>query len=188
MQNRNSITNILHVSQLVAAQQDGFPLVPECQNQILHLSRTDRVQPRGRFVVEQQFGIHRQGPGQADPLPHPAGQFGGPFDQGRVGQPLGELLRTNEPLAIGGQLVYAVADTVRDSSRAVIAQLKDLGMQSIVMLTGDSRATAEQVATEVSEPIESEIQPPKSCRIRITTDEMVKTSPTWTTLAPSSVR
>jgi Zn2+/Cd2+-exporting ATPase len=38
-----------------------------------------------------------------------------------------------------------VADTLRDTSREIISQLKNLGIKTIVMLTGDSRATAEKV-------------------------------------------
>ncbi len=43
----------------------------------------------------------------------------------------------------------SVADTVRDSSQAAIAELKRLGLEQIVMLTGDNAATAEHVAQQV---------------------------------------
>ena len=44
--------------------------------------------------------------------------------------------------------VVAVADTVRDTSAATIAALRDRGVDS-VMLTGDNQRTAEFIATEV---------------------------------------
>ncbi|MGE0673552.1 MAG: heavy metal translocating P-type ATPase [Methylibium sp.] len=44
--------------------------------------------------------------------------------------------------------VLAVADTVRDSSRLAVAELKQLGVEP-VMLTGDNRRTAEAVAAQV---------------------------------------
>lgn len=43
----------------------------------------------------------------------------------------------------------AVADTVRPSSRAALAELKRLGKHHLVMLTGDNAATARIVAEEV---------------------------------------
>jgi Cd2+/Zn2+-exporting ATPase len=43
----------------------------------------------------------------------------------------------------------AVADTVRPSSQEAIAQLKQLGLHHLVMLTGDNEATAQQVAAAV---------------------------------------
>jgi len=44
--------------------------------------------------------------------------------------------------------VLAVADTVRESSRLAVAELKQLGVEP-VMLTGDNRRTAEAVAAQV---------------------------------------
>lgn len=45
--------------------------------------------------------------------------------------------------------LISLADTVRESSREAIAKLKALGIQHIVMLTGDNRPTAAQIATAV---------------------------------------
>jgi Cd2+/Zn2+-exporting ATPase len=48
----------------------------------------------------------------------------------------------------GGVLaLFAVADTIKESSREAIAQLKELGVHPI-MLTGDNSATAKTIAAE----------------------------------------
>ena len=54
-------------------------------------------------------------------------------------------------LTLGGELIGAVkvADTVRDESAEVISQLKSLGAQNTVMLTGDSESAAKSAASEV---------------------------------------
>ena len=51
-------------------------------------------------------------------------------------------------LAIDGQLaaVIGIADPIKEEAPAVIAQLKQLGIRHAVMMTGDSRRTAEAVA------------------------------------------
>ena len=53
-------------------------------------------------------------------------------------------------VAVDGELrgMIAVADAVKDTSAAAIAELKELGL-SPVLLTGDARAVAEAVAAEV---------------------------------------
>jgi len=43
----------------------------------------------------------------------------------------------------------AVADTVRESSRTAVAELRALGIAHLVMLTGDNEQTARQVAADV---------------------------------------
>ena len=57
--------------------------------------------------------------------------------------------RTPMYAAIDGELVglIAVADPVRDTSRAAIARMHRMGLE-VVMLTGDNRRTAEAVARE----------------------------------------
>ena len=42
-----------------------------------------------------------------------------------------------------------LADTVRDSSREAVAQLRAMGLRAVVMLTGDQRATAERIGADV---------------------------------------
>ena len=59
----------------------------------------------------------------------------------------------NTPLLIGADNVYmgtiTVADTPREESASVVARLKELGMESIIMLTGDSRSAAEKVGAQI---------------------------------------
>ena len=43
----------------------------------------------------------------------------------------------------------AVADTVRESSKTAVAQLRALGIQHLIMLTGDNEQTARKVAADV---------------------------------------
>lgn len=54
-------------------------------------------------------------------------------------------------LAIGGVLsaVVCISDPLRSEAKAVIRQLRDLGIRSAVMLTGDSERTATAIAAEV---------------------------------------
>jgi Cd2+/Zn2+-exporting ATPase len=42
-----------------------------------------------------------------------------------------------------------IADTVRDTSREAVQQLKNLGLKAVVMLTGDTQQTAERIAADV---------------------------------------
>lgn len=58
--------------------------------------------------------------------------------------------KTAMVVAVDGtaQAVLAVADTVRPTSAAAIAALRDAGLQTL-MLTGDNRRTAEAIAREV---------------------------------------
>lgn len=54
-------------------------------------------------------------------------------------------------LAVGGTLaaVICIEDPLRQEAKEVIAQLKELGLHKIVMMTGDSYRTAQAVAKEV---------------------------------------
>ncbi|MBF8781534.1 heavy metal translocating P-type ATPase [Pseudomonas fulva] len=61
----------------------------------------------------------------------------------RQGKTVVLLLDASGPLAL-----FAVADTLKDSSRAAIAELHALGVRT-VMLTGDNSHTAEAIATQV---------------------------------------
>ncbi|WP_256675840.1 heavy metal translocating P-type ATPase [Pseudomonas sp. R5(2019)] len=61
----------------------------------------------------------------------------------RQGKTVVLLLDASGPLAL-----FAVADTVKDSSREAIAQLHELGIKTL-MLTGDNPHTAEAIAAQV---------------------------------------
>lgn len=92
----------------------------------------------GKDVV---VGSHRWFDGN---IAHPPGQCDLAFDDEAQGY---------TPLMVGLDDAYlgtiTVADTVRESSRQVLNQLRNLGINTIVMLTGDSRATAERVGAPI---------------------------------------
>ena len=54
-------------------------------------------------------------------------------------------------VSAGGEYrgTIAVADTIRKSSRASLAQLNEMGLDATVMLTGDHAATAHKIAAQV---------------------------------------
>ena len=54
-------------------------------------------------------------------------------------------------VSVGGAYLgtITVADTVRETSRAAVARLRAMGLQAVVMLTGDQQVTAERIAAEV---------------------------------------
>jgi P-type Cu2+ transporter len=58
--------------------------------------------------------------------------------------------RTTVQVALGGRAagVIAIADAVRDTSKDAVAALRELGVRAL-MLTGDSQATAQRVASEI---------------------------------------
>jgi Cd2+/Zn2+-exporting ATPase len=66
-------------------------------------------------------------------------------------QPLEEAGKTVIWVADAGKLlgVIAIADTVRSEAKRAIADLKQLGIEEIVMLTGDHQLTANSIAREL---------------------------------------
>ncbi len=75
VQNGDSVADILHVGQQVAAHQHGFALVAEVHDHVLHLPRADRVQTGGGFVQEDQLGVVDQRLGEPDTADHSLGVF-----------------------------------------------------------------------------------------------------------------
>jgi Cu2+-exporting ATPase len=77
--------------------------------------------------------------------------------------------RTTVEVALDGKAaaVIAIADPPRDSAKAAVAALRELGARA-VMLTGDSRATAQRVAGEVGiDEVIAEVLPnDKAARVR----------------------
>ncbi|MGM0715019.1 heavy metal translocating P-type ATPase [Brevibacillus parabrevis] len=58
------------------------------------------------------------------------------------------------------QALIAVADEVRESSKAVIRKLRDMGIEKTVMLTGDNRATGEAIGKQVDiHEVKAELMP-----------------------------
>jgi Cd2+/Zn2+-exporting ATPase len=65
-------------------------------------------------------------------------------------------------VAYGGEVlgIIAVADTVRPSAARAIAQLKRLGVEQIVMLTGDNARTAQSIAQQIGvDQVHAELLP-----------------------------
>ncbi|HIK56768.1 MAG TPA: heavy metal translocating P-type ATPase [Synechococcales cyanobacterium M55_K2018_004] len=65
-----------------------------------------------------------------------------------AGEQLEQQGKTVVWVAQGGQVLglIAITDTIRPAAKAAIAQLKRMGVESIVMLTGDNHQTANSVA------------------------------------------
>ncbi|HEX2981601.1 MAG TPA: cation-translocating P-type ATPase [Anaerolineaceae bacterium] len=55
------------------------------------------------------------------------------------------------PVVISGNLsgLITLADTPREEAKKAIAQLKRIGIQKVIMITGDNRRTAERIAKEL---------------------------------------
>jgi P-type Cu2+ transporter len=81
-----------------------------------------------------------------------------------LAEPAAELAgqgRTTVQVALDGRAagVIAIADAPRETAKAAVAALRDLGVSS-VMLTGDSQATAQRVAAQVGiEEVIAEVLP-----------------------------
>jgi Zn2+/Cd2+-exporting ATPase len=59
--------------------------------------------------------------------------------------------QTVVPVSVNGAItgLIALADTSRPEARAAIAELKRLGIQEVIMITGDNPRTAERIAAEL---------------------------------------
>ena len=104
--------------------------------------------------------------------------------QVRVGQPRAELPQwaplTNALIVaveIDGQLVAVIGldDPLRDEAKGTINQLRKLGIQRVVMVSGDRTATAEQVGAEVGvDQVFAECTPER--KLEIVRAEMLATN------------
>ncbi len=82
------------------------------------------------------------------------------------GQRLQNSAQTTMWLAVDGQAraVFGLADTLREESRAAVAQLQAAGLQ-VAMLTGDNRATAQAIAAQAGiEQVLAEVLPGDKAR------------------------
>lgn len=72
-------------------------------------------------------------------------QFDIPYE---VCTAIGSIVYIAENSKFAGSIV--VADTIKQSSKNAIQKLKSLGIQNIIMLTGDNAATAKQISEELA--------------------------------------
>ena len=72
-------------------------------------------------------------------------QFDIPYE---VCTAIGSIVYIAENSKFAGSIV--VADTIKQSSKNAIQKLKSLGIQNIIMLTGDNTATAKQISEELA--------------------------------------
>ena len=127
--------------------------------------------PLARAIVEHGAAAGLEVPQAADVQARPGRGITGSIDGKRywagshryleeLGQETAEVHEQIESLSSAGQTVVVVgtddhvcgfiglADAVRKESLGVINELHNVGIQQVVMLTGDNRATAERIARE----------------------------------------
>ncbi len=83
-------------------------------------------------------------------------------------QALEEQGQTVVPVAVDGHVagMIALADTPRPEARAAIAALKELGIEQVVMITGDNQRAAEQIARQLGiDRVFSQVLPQDKLRI-----------------------
>jgi Zn2+/Cd2+-exporting ATPase len=83
-------------------------------------------------------------------------------------QDLEEQGQTVVPIAVDGCVagMIALADTPRPEARAAIAALKELGIEQVVMITGDNQRAAEQIARQLGiDRVYSQVLPQDKLRI-----------------------
>lgn len=84
---------------------------------------------------------------------------------GRTGEPLKRLKsegRTAVLVALDGKVIglLGISDPIRETTPAMIQQLKDAGLQRIVMLTGDDHLTAQSIARQAGiDDVRAELLP-----------------------------
>jgi Zn2+/Cd2+-exporting ATPase len=83
-------------------------------------------------------------------------------------QTLEEQGQTVIPIAVDGCVagLIALSDTARPEAQAAIAELKRLGIEQVVMITGDNPRTAEQIARQLGiDRVYSQVLPQDKLRI-----------------------
>ena len=87
-EHRDAVAGGVKRIEVVGDQEDGEPhRVGQLADQLVEFGGADRVEPRGRFVEEQQRGIEREAARKTGALDHAARQLGGIFRPGIGGQP-----------------------------------------------------------------------------------------------------
>ena len=69
-QDPDPVADVLDVGQEVTAHQDGFPLLLQIQDHVLHVARPDRVETGGRLVQNHDVRVVDQGLRQTDAADH----------------------------------------------------------------------------------------------------------------------
>jgi Cd2+/Zn2+-exporting ATPase len=138
---------ILRVAHALAARSD-HPV-----SRALAAGLDDEPAPVENFAAELGRGVH----GSVDGRHYVLGNHRWIEDRGQCSHRLEALMREHEAQgrtitvladAQGVLAIFAVADTVRATSRQAISELRALGVES-VMLTGDNPATAKTIAAQV---------------------------------------
>ncbi len=93
------------------------------------------------------------------------------IDIGTLAGPVEELKRAGRTVVLLGRDdrllgVIGIADTIRPEAPAAVAALRDLGIEHLVMLTGDNRVTAAAIARELGiTEIRAELLPEDKVRV-----------------------
>jgi len=104
------------------------------------------------------------------------------LEVGQIRHPIPDHVRLSDPLNVGvyceGELIGVIGlkDPIRNESKEFIARLRELGVRSIAMLTGDKYATAQAVAEELGiTEVFAELTPEH--KMKITQEYLDRTSP-----------
>ncbi|WP_315789621.1 heavy metal translocating P-type ATPase [Fischerella sp. JS2] len=151
------IVGIVNNQEVIAGKDDFVKkYVTDLPKNLIEIATNLELQ--GKTVVwiaQKRWGdgeIGRWGDGELG-APTPLGEWGlGAMERwgdGEIGR-LGERFHPTIPLQQYQVLgIIAIADTVRSQAAETISGLKKLGIEQIVMLTGDNQKTAESVAREL---------------------------------------
>ena len=131
-EHRNPVADRVERIEIVRDQEYRQPQgTLERQRQFVERRRPDRVEPGGRLVEEQEFGIERQRARKSRALPHPARQFGrifGPRVGGQSGHHdlvRGDLVQQRE-IKVGIEFakrhLHVLGDGQRREQRAALKQ------------------------------------------------------------------